>query len=199
MRLEHALILSALLATACATPDPRSADGFARWRANNSDEVAAFETHLRGQELHELVPLAQLLRSASSWEDCQAAPYAVPPAAQWADASAVLQLIQALKAQGVLGAFEVHSSYRNPALNACAGGATRSAHLLAYAVDLTPASPPALPLTLEALCSFWRTQGAVWKMGLGRYASGRIHIDTYGWRTWGGDGTARTSLCQTAS
>lgn len=199
MRLKPARVLAALLATACTTPDPRSGAGFAQWRANNATEVAAFDAHLRGQQLHDVVPLAQLLRSASSWQDCQAQPYAVPPAAQWADASAVLQLIQALKAQGVLGAFEVHSSYRNPALNACAGGAARSAHLLAYAVDLTPASPPALPLTLEALCSFWRTQGAAWKMGLGRYTSGRIHIDTYGWRTWGGDGTARTSLCQTAS
>ncbi len=198
MAFERALVLVALLATACATPNPRSGDGFARWRANNAVEVAAFENHLRGQQLHEVVPLAQLLRSASSWQDCQAQPYAVPPAAQWGDANAVLRLIQALKAQGVLSAFEVHSSYRHAELNRCAGGAARSAHLLAHAVDLTPASPPALALTLEALCSFWRTQGAAWKMGLGRYPSGRIHIDTYGWRSWGADGRSQNSPCAAA-
>jgi Peptidase M15 len=148
--------------------------------------------------LHDVVPPSQLLRSASSWADCQAQPFALPPPPQWADAAAVLRLIAELKTQAVLGAFEVHSSYRNPMLNACAGGATRSAHLLAYAVDLTPASPPELAQTLEALCTFWRSHGRDWKMGLGRYPSGRIHLDVHGWRSWGADGRSQSSPCASA-
>jgi len=32
-------------------------------------------------------------------------------------------------------------------------------------------------------------------MGLGLYASGQIHIDTQGYRTWGPDLTRNSSMC----
>ncbi len=95
----------------------------------------------------------------------------------------VLRLVQALREDGVIGAIEVHSGYREPALNACAGGAPRSAHALAFAIDFTPTDGRDVA---AGLCAFWREQGRDWRMGLGRYASGRIHIDTLGHRAWGG-------------
>ena len=41
-------------------------------------------------------------------------------------------LMGALRVAGILGDIEVHSSYRNPSLNACAGGAARSAHMRSF-------------------------------------------------------------------
>lgn len=190
-------LLGTLLLVGCASSpsqDPRNPAAFAQWRAANEIQVAAYEGFLRTQGLAELVPLHELLRSASDWQKCQAQPFAVPPEAQWPDAASVLRLLADLKAEGILRRFEVHSGFRNAELNACAGGAARSAHLRAFAVDLTPSSPPT---ALAELCSFWRTRGRERNLGLGQYPSGRIHLDTVGYRTWGVDGSARSSPCQT--
>lgn len=176
-----------------AQPDPRDATLFEAWRASRTAEVAAYESFLRAEGLHELAPLYQLLRSASSWQDCAAEPFAIPPEERWPAVRGVLSLLRTLRERGVLRApLEVHSTHRDEALNACAGGAPRSAHRLAYAVDLTL---PGQSDAAEALCTFWREHGRDWRMGLGRYPSGRLHIDTLGWRSWGADGSSRSALC----
>jgi hypothetical protein len=198
------LLVAAMLA-ACAAPDgddknrPLSPSGdvrtpaaFAEWRPTHEAEVAGFDAFLRGEALQGVVPPYQLLRSASDWQKCEAQPFAVPPEAQWQDAAAVLRLLKTLKEQGVLGEFEMHSGYRDAALNQCAGGAVRSAHLRGFAADITPYNSAT---ALTALCGFWRAQGPGWKMGLGQYPSGRIHLDTLGHRTWGRDGSSKTSPC----
>ena len=166
------------------------------WRASNADPVAAFEAYLRLEGVDELVPLPRLLRTSANWQTCHAAPFEVPPANQWRDVVDVLRLMQDLQALGVLGEFEVHSTYRNPSLNACVGGASRSAHALAWAVDFTPRQPADAQ---ARICNYWREQGQARRMGLGRYPSGRLHVDTYGWRSWGPDGTWQTSLCPGAA
>jgi hypothetical protein len=38
-------------------------------------------------------------------------------------------------------------------------------------------------------------QGKDWNMGFSRYPSGRIHIDTAGYRTWGYDHTGKSAVC----
>ena len=177
--------LAATLLAACATPpaDPTGEAAFAAWRAAQAPGVQAFERHLAEAAVAQVLPLPELLRSASSWQRCGAAPWALPPEAQWPSVVQVLRLLQALREAGALGAIQVHSGYRDDALNACAGGAARSAHRLAFAIDFTPrdgADPT------PALCAFWQAQGPAWRMGLGRYPSGRIHIDTWGHRQWGG-------------
>ncbi|MCY1415439.1 hypothetical protein D9M71_309210 [compost metagenome] len=100
-------------------------------------------------------------------------------------------MIRALDDQGILRQFEVVSAYRDPHLNTCAGGAANSAHTRAFAVDIL------LPPWVDPnpLCRFWQQYGQVWSMGLGRYPSGRIHVDTAGYRTWGGDGHSGSSFC----
>jgi len=45
------------------------------------------------------------------------------------------------------------------------------------------------------LCGFWSEHGRSWNMGLGRYPSGRIHVDTSGYRTWGADDTGKYAYC----
>src|SRR6187549_2901626 len=154
---------------------------FTQWNAANRLAVDLFAGHLEAQSLSEVIELHQLLRSASSWQQCNTEPFAIPPKEQWAEVVSVLRLVKELVARGSLGRFEVHSAYRNAELNQCAGGVPGSAHLRTFAVDLVPLEgndPSAL------LCRFWSEHGRSWNMGLSRYPSGRIHIDTSGYRTW---------------
>lgn len=204
-----AVVAIALAVGACALPatvppasapaaagETRSAAHFEAWRRTDAAapaaDLAEFERFLAEARVDGVVPLHQLLRTASAWRDCAGAPYAVPPPAQWPAVQRVLALVAELRRQRVLDTIEVHSGYRDAALNACAGGARRSAHLVAFALDFTV---PSGTDPTAGLCDFWRREGAAWAMGLSRYPSGRIHVDTLGWRTWGADGSARSSAC----
>ncbi len=197
MRLPFLCVTSLLLAGCAAPPiDERDASSFQQWRfpagAAPRDDVPALEVFLAEQALADVVPLHQLLRSASDWRKCDAEPFSVPPRAQWPALQSVLQLLQTLRNEGVLGRFEVVSAHRGEALNRCAEGAPRSAHFVAFAVDLIAEDPKA---TGARLCRFWQTQGQAWRMGLSQYPLGRIHIDTHGFRTWGADHSTGTAFC----
>ncbi|MUT51250.1 DUF882 domain-containing protein [Pseudomonas sp. TDA1] len=172
-----------------AHADDRDLWMFAQWAGDH--QTRPFREMLVDARLYGVVPIHQLLRSASDWKLCRASPFAVPPASQWPAVRSTLALLNTLDDQGILRQFEVVSAYRDPSLNRCAGGAVGSAHTRAFAVDiLLPAWADPNPL-----CSFWQQHGQAWNMGLGRYPSGRIHIDTAGYRTWGGDGSAGSSFC----
>lgn len=180
--------MAGLLAS-IAHADERDVWMFAQWAGDH--ETRAFRQMLVDARLYGVVPIHQLLRSASDWRLCRASPFAVPPAVQWPQVRATLTLLKTLDDQGILRQFEVVSAYRDPRLNACAGGAVGSAHTRAFAVDvLLPdwADP-------NPLCRFWQQYGQAWNMGLGRYPTGRIHLDTAGYRTWGGDGRSGSSFC----
>lgn len=183
------LLASALLGLGAAQADERDVWMFAQWAGDH--ENRRFREMLVDARLYGVVPIHQLLRSASDWRLCKASPFAVPPASHWPAVRSTLALIKTLDQQGILPQFEVVSAYRDPRLNACAGGAPSSAHMRAFAVDLL-LPPWADP---NPLCRFWQQHGQAWSMGLGRYPSGRIHIDTAGYRTWGGDGGAGSSFC----
>nr|WP_285862157.1 D-Ala-D-Ala carboxypeptidase family metallohydrolase [Pseudomonas sp. BGr12]MDL2420862.1 D-Ala-D-Ala carboxypeptidase family metallohydrolase [Pseudomonas sp. BGr12] len=177
------------MGNAQAQAEERDLYMFAQWAGDH--ETRAFREMLVGARLYGIVPIHQLLRSASDWKLCSAQPFAVAPASQWPAVRSTLQLLKTLGDQRVLQRYEVVSTYRDPRLNRCAGGAVGSAHTRAFAVDvLLPAWADPNPL-----CRFWQTQGKAWNMGLGRYPSGRIHIDTAGFRTWGGDFSAGSSFC----
>ncbi|MER2298103.1 MAG: D-Ala-D-Ala carboxypeptidase family metallohydrolase [Pseudomonas sp.] len=190
MRRASALVMAAsVLSSALALADERDVWMFAQWAGDH--QTRPFREMLVNARLYGIVPIHQLLRSASDWKLCRASPFAVPPVSNWPAVRSTLSLLQALGDQKVLGPFEVVSAYRDPGLNRCAGGAVGSAHTRAFAVDvLLPAWADPNPL-----CRFWQQHGQAWNMGLGRYPSGRIHIDTAGYRTWGGDGSAGSSFC----
>lgn len=190
MRRASALVMAAsVLSSALALADERDVWMFAQWAGDH--QTRPFREMLVNARLYGIVPIHQLLRSASDWKLCRASPFAVPPASNWPAVRSTLSLLQALGDQKVLGPFEVVSAYRDPGLNRCAGGAVGSAHTRAFAVDvLLPAWADPNPL-----CRFWQQHGQAWNIGLGRYPSGRIHIDTAGYRTWGGDGSAGSSFC----
>lgn len=185
----HAGVLLALFSSVQAQGDERNLYMFAHWAGDH--ETRGFREMLVDARLYGVVPISQLLRSASDWRLCSAQPFAVAPAAQWPAVRSTLQLLKTLTEKGILPRYEVVSAYRDPRLNRCAGGAVGSAHTQSFAVDLL------LPSWADPnpLCTFWQTQGKAWNMGLGRYPSGRIHIDTAGFRTWGGDFTAGSSFC----
>jgi len=191
-RLVAACLFAASLPLAAApAEDERDLAMFRAWLPAHRPQVQAFETFLAREQVANVVPTWQLLRTASLWRECKASPFQVPPPAQWPEAARVLALLKELRSKGVLGPFAVMSAYRDPVLNKCAGGARRSAHMK-FAVDFIPLAP----WDDQKLCAFWRAQGRRWDMGLSRYPSGRIHIDRAGWRTWGTDHTGASSFCR---
>lgn len=167
--------------------DPQSFDA---WRRDAS--VRELERELAASQLGAVVPVRQLLRTASDWRRCNGPRFEVPPREHWPQVKQVLSLVAELKRRGILGDVDVASGYRNPLLNACAQGAPASAHTRSFALDLSVGPGQ---IDIEALCSFWRQEGNHWAMGLSRYPSGRIHLDTSGWRTWGADHTRASSFC----
>lgn len=188
-RASGLLLAAAVLSSTMAAADERDLWMFAQWAGDH--QTRPFREMLVEARLYGVVPIHQLLRSASDWKLCRASPFAVPPTRNWPAVQSTLSLIKTLDEQKILREFEVVSAYRDPGLNRCAGGAVDSAHTRAFAVDiLLPAWADPNPL-----CRFWQQYGQALNMGLGRYPSGRIHIDTAGYRTWGGDGSARSSFC----
>jgi hypothetical protein len=163
------------------------------WLKAHAESVAAFEDDLAKSELNGVVPTRQLLRTATDWKKCEQPRFEIPPRAQWPDVKRVLRLVAELKKRKILVEFEGASGYRNPKLNRCAGGAKGSSHTRSFALDIIPRG--AAGADEERLCAFWRTEGQDWDMGLSKYPSGRIHMDTSGWRTWGGDHTRRSAFC----
>lgn len=187
---RYLLCLCLVLLVSCTQKRPLPP--FYEWRERHAAQVAQLENYLIEQDITHVLPLHQMLRAASDWSDCHAEPYAVPPPHQWDSLVAVLRLLGALRVAGIVGEVEVHSGYRNPWLNVCAGGAGRSAHMRSFALDFTPITSADLT---QKLCDFWRAEGKNWNMGLSRYPSGRIHIDTAGFRTWGVDQTGKSTAC----
>jgi uncharacterized protein YcbK (DUF882 family) len=112
----------------------------------------------------------------------------------WPAIVPTLGLLADLRRQGVLsGATRVASGWRTPGLNACAGGAASSRHLVNGAIDLDWDAPAD---GLAKLCDAWGGElGSRHAWGLGFYTRERIHLDTGGWRTWGHDHHSKTSLC----
>lgn len=178
---------------------------FIVWLNNsgNKQRVQDYEKYLQDHRVHTAVPIYQLLRSARDWQKCGREPYAIPSPELWGNALPTLKIIQYLVDTQVLRDFEVTSVYRDYTLNLCAGGAAGSKHVYNSAVDfrLGPEFPSTQDILLIEdtkikLCDFWHQHGQKINMGLGVYASGQIHIDTQGYRTWGPDHSSNTSICR---
>ncbi|MDX8275663.1 D-Ala-D-Ala carboxypeptidase family metallohydrolase [Acinetobacter pittii] len=171
--------------------------------ADHRQAVQAYKQFLKQKGLANLVPDHELLSSARDWQKCGVEPYAVPPREIWSNIVPTLSILKALVDDGVINDFEVTSVYRALSLNRCAGGADASRHVFNAALDfrIGPEQPSDLDQfniqqTKTKLCQFWATKGQALNMGLGVYASGQIHIDSQGFRSWGPDHHYRTSICQ---
>ena len=178
---------------------------FHAWLNSNSyraRQVADYQRYLSARVgAQNVPPLSQLLTTARSWSKCGYEPYQLPPQELWANIVPTLRLYSELKHQGVLPATsEIRSVYRSPGLNDCAGGAARSKHMNASAIDIwVPEYQDdlwRLSTMQDGLCQFWHYQGEAHNFGLGLYATGAIHLDTDGYRKWGFNHASSSSSCR---
>ncbi|SDY43898.1 Peptidase M15 [Lysobacter sp. yr284] len=181
---------AALLLAGCAADTPEQR--FARWRGDGRDEaVRAYTDYLARQGVAAAAPLSQQLRSGRNWRGCGADEFALPPRASWPQSVASLRLLAELRAAGLIDGARIVSGYRAPDFNRCEGGSRQSRHMAGGAYDLELAADT----DGARLCAFWRRRGPATGFGLGFYDRRRLHVDTAGLRTWGGDYTRKTSPC----
>jgi len=170
--------------------------------ANNLSRVREYEVFLERNSVGNIIPSFELMRTARDWSRCGGPQYMVPSRELWSNQLPTLRVFKYLVAANVLNDFEVTSVYRDLPLNKCAGGANSSRHLYNSAIDFRigpefpqPEDYAYIENTKFKLCQFWIQHGQSLNMGLGLYASGQIHIDTQGYRTWGPDLSSRSSMC----
>lgn len=160
--------------------------GYRAWyaRANwRPVYVRAFNSYLIANGVAGVAPTWQLLRTATDWQRCGAEPFEVPPPASWGNIVATLHFVGDAIVPRV-GPVEPVSVYRNPALNACAGGAPTSTHQTVGAVDMVPLRPISREALMTLLCSI-HLQYPAREIGLGFYKGLRFHIDARKNREWG--------------
>ncbi|MCM8557826.1 D-Ala-D-Ala carboxypeptidase family metallohydrolase [Sphingomicrobium sediminis] len=149
-----------------------------------ASRVATFEAYLEARGVGSVFPSWQLLRTASSWRDCGAAPFEVPPRQSWDELVETLDLVRDVVIPN-LGQVEPLSGYRNPYLNNCAGGSRASAHRGGAALDLVPVIQIERVDLMRRLCILHGAYGREREFGLGVYAGIRFHVDASGYRSWG--------------
>ena len=155
----------------------------APWRAA---QVKSFNDYLAGAQVSGIVPTWQLLRTATSWKDCGAEPFEVPPTSEWPH---IVQTLRYVRDQVIptIGPVEPVSVYRNPMLNQCAGGAVESAHTMDSAIDMVPLKPITREVLIKTLCDRHTASGEPYQAGLGFYAFVRFHVDSMKFRRWNMD------------
>jgi hypothetical protein len=195
------LFLAALAAAvALATPaaaqelpdEGQSEAGYREWlaaRPHLTGTILSFEAWQDAAGVRGVLPTWQILRTASMWRTCGGQPFEIPPFRLWPGLTQTLRFIRD-HVKPVLGEVDAVSGYRNPALNACARGSDRSAHLDYFALDLVPRQPLTRRQLFERLCPMHARYGPASGAGLGFYAFQRFHIDTRSFRRWGAAGPA---------
>ncbi len=186
------LALLAVTATGCADHPTTVETRHAQWLAQgHQQDATAYHAFLLEHGVADVVPPARLLRSGRRWKSCGHDEFDVPPRASWDAMVPTLRLVATLQQEGLLDGAVAASGYRDAGFNQCEGGSSRSRHMLNSALDFD--AVPAGQQT--ALCDWWKAHGQRHGFGLGFYSQDRIHVDTAGYRTWGGDYTRRSSPC----
>jgi len=170
--------------------------GYRNWYAAtpaHATAVRSFNAYLQQYEVGGIFPTWQLLRTATSWQKCGGQPFEVPPTAEWPHIVQTLRYVRDYVVPAV-GPVEPVSAYRNPTLNACAGGAPESAHKHYSAIDMVPLQQTSREQLMRTLCAVQARRGPDYQVGLGFYAFLRFHVDTTKYRRWNMD-PAVASLC----
>lgn len=170
--------------------------GYRNWymaAASHAVQVKAFNDYLVAAQVGGIVPTWQLLRTATSWAECGAQPFEVPPTSEWPHIIQTLRYIRDYVVPAV-GPVEPVSVYRNPTLNTCAGGAPESAHKQDSAIDMVPLRPITREALIQTLCATHTANGDRYGAGLGFYAYLRFHVDSTKFRRWNMD-PAVLALC----
>lgn len=195
------LLLAPLLLASALAPGPARAQelpvgqgeaDYAVWLDANPGrrgQILSFESWQQAAGVDHVIPTWQLIRTASMWRECNGPPFEVPPIQLWPGMVKTLRYIRD-HVRHAVGPVEAVSGYRNPALNVCARGSERSAHLDFFAIDLVPVQPLERRELFRRLCVVHASSGRDSGVGLGFYAFQRFHIDTRSFRRWGSAGPA---------
>ena len=174
----------------------QTAQDFEAWTRRtpaNVKALGAFRDYLAAQGLETVVPMWQLVRTSSSWRECGAQPFEVPPPDKWGRIVKTLKFVRDDVIPRV-GEVETLSAYRNGELNACSNGAPKSAHREFFALDLTPVNENLERSTMiRSVCEAHARDGQTYDVGLGFYTGRRFHVDSSGFRKWGANGKGATS------
>jgi len=187
-----ALLLLAAPARAQELPEGQSRAEYDAWLATGPGvrgSVLSFEAWQQAAGVGGVLPTWQITRTASMWRQCAGPPFEIPPPEHWPGMAKTLKFVRD-HVRPAIGPVEAVSGYRNPALNACAGGSENSAHKDYFALDLVPLQPIARLELMRRLCALHARAGPAAQVGLGFYAYLRFHIDTRGFRRWGSAGPA---------
>lgn len=196
LRVALLAALSCALLSCSNLMEPEPAALYDGWLAkgSNKGQVKALSTFLEQEGAANIIPLAQLLRSDTNWQRCKAEPFAVPPRAYWPNMVSTLKLVRA-EIIPLVGTVEAQSVFRDPAINRCIKGASRSFHLRFHAIDMKPATAVTREQLVAKLCPLHLKKGAKLNMGLGIYSGTRFHVDAAGYRGWGDDHRGKTFPC----
>lgn len=176
---------------------------FSRWKAKQDPKLLDDYYQYIAQNMKNPPSLMELTTTRNFMpEHCLPLRFGIPPRKYWKNMVGSLQLVEKLNHIDFYQHYTITAIYRNPALNACVSGASRSKHIYNYAVDFHVLKPKetdaaARETLVQKMCSFWQKEGKNFKMGLGVYGNNRYHIDTQGYRTWGKDYSSKTSPCLT--
>ncbi len=158
---------------------------FARF-LNETEAHAEYEDFvyfLHSHDVHNIVPVWQLLQQGSDWQKHQLPKYALPDREHW---DSMINTLVFLKYDLIpyIGDVRVLSGFRTPHYNLAAGGAGKSRHLTFSALDLRPVADIERAQLHGILQNRWLNLGREYNLGLGLYAHLRFHIDTGGYRQW---------------
>jgi hypothetical protein len=190
---------AAYAANTAYTPDPppATAEMYQGWIGavpGRDSDVQAFEEFLTRQNVAGIFPTYEILRSESLWAECGGEPFVLAPHSEWPHLVGTLRFIRD-HVVPVTGQLEIVSGYRDPALNACSGGRSASAHVAFWALDLEPVAKLGRDEVAALLCPVFATRGRAGNIGLGFYDGTRFHIDSKSFRTWGTDARGASSPC----
>ena len=147
----------------------QDAAGYQNWymaTSRHATAVKSFNDYLTQYQVSGVLPTWQILRTATSWQRCGGQPFEVPPTSEWPHIVQTLRYVRDYVVPAV-GPVEAVSAYRNPALNACAGGAPESAHKHYSAIDMVPLRPTTRPELMRTLCAVQARRGPDYQVGLG--------------------------------
>jgi hypothetical protein len=204
MLTRMALILLSLFAFSSPAAARQAAEGqshadYLAWLARNPAaraQVLAFKQFLDMEKADEVLPVWQLVRTASMWRECDGPRFEVAPITEWQHIAETLRFVRR-HVEPAIGPVEALSGYRSERLNRCSGGAKASAHRHFYAIDLTPVRDLSRSAMVRGICRIHQLRGAAYDIGLGFYSGLRFHVDSKGFRRWGPDGKGDSSPCVT--
>ncbi|HET7463617.1 MAG TPA: D-Ala-D-Ala carboxypeptidase family metallohydrolase [Longimicrobium sp.] len=163
---------------------------FRRWSneaPGRTEAFARFEAMLSAAGVGDVVPAYDLWIADRVMPKCLVEPFVAPPDGEWPNIVPALRFIRD-HVEPAIGEVRVVSAYRDPAFNACVGGAPASAHQEYQAIDLLPVDRAITRERLiSTLCAIHRQEGARAGIGLGIYRGLRFHVDARSYRGWGAD------------